>query len=72
MGTGNAARVSMFTHHAGGNGNGLEAPLEENEKFRAVFEASLDPISISALDDGVYLDVNREFEQLAITQLNPH
>jgi PAS domain-containing protein len=32
--------------------------------LRKVFEASLDSISIRRLRDGVFLDVNKEFEQL--------
>ncbi|HEX4756488.1 MAG TPA: PAS domain S-box protein [Terracidiphilus sp.] len=39
--------------------------LQSSEKrYRMVFETSLDPISITALSDGAYLDVNRAYVNL--------
>jgi PAS domain S-box-containing protein len=39
--------------------------LEESEKrFRRVLDSSLDALAITACDDGTYVEVNREFEEL--------
>ncbi len=39
--------------------------LEESEKrFRAVLDSSLDALAITACDDGTFVEVNREFEEL--------